>query len=50
MNSKVQDNINKIEINEEVNIIFLAIWPFDDIEINIDGSNLDEDADIYFVR
>ena len=48
MDSGIQDDINKVEINEEVGIIFPTIWPFDDIGVDIDSSNLNTDADIYF--
>ncbi len=48
MDSRVQDNVDKIEINKEVGIVFSTIRPFDSVGIDIDGGNLDTDADICF--
>ncbi len=48
MDNKVQDDVDRIEVNEEVDIVFSTIRPFDNIEVDINGGNLDTDADIYF--
>ena len=49
MDSRVQDNIDRIEVNKEVGVIFLTIRPFDNVGVGIDNSNLGVDVDIYFI-
>ena len=48
MNGKVQDDINKVEINEKVGVISSIIRPFNSVGVGINGGNLDIDIDIYF--
>ncbi len=48
MDGRVQDNVNRVEINEKVDVISSTIRPFDDVEVDIDSGNLDTDTDIYF--
>ena len=50
MDGKVQDDIDKVEVNEKVDIVFSTIRPFDGVGINIDSNNLDADINIYFTR
>ena len=50
MDNGVQDNIDKIEINEKIGIISPIIRLFDGVGVDMDGGNLNTDADIYFVR
>jgi len=48
LDGRVQDNVNRVEINEKVDVISSTIRPFDDVEVDIDSGNLDTDTDIYF--
>ncbi len=50
MDNGVQDNIDKIEINEKIGIISPIIRLFDGVGIDINGSNLNADTDIYFAK
>ena len=48
MDGEVQDNIDRIEINEKVDVVFSTVRLLDGFKISLDNVDLDADIDICF--